>query len=74
MPRMRLLKCFVLQNSVIKTKHLKSLVRGVVQDFWGINLCLKKVGLRFRLGSNLTFFPGSVNLDFLPGSNLKISY
>ena len=26
MARMRLLKCFVLQQSVIKTKHLRSLV------------------------------------------------
>ena len=30
---MRLLKCFVLQNSVIKTKHLRSLTRGVVRGF-----------------------------------------
>ena len=34
----------------------------------------KKVRLKSRLGSNLTFFPGSVNLDFFTGSNLKISY
>ena len=33
MPRMRLLKCFVWQHSVIKTKHLRSLVRGVVRGF-----------------------------------------
>ena len=31
MAHMRLLKCFVLQHSVIKTKHLRSLVRGAVQ-------------------------------------------
>ena len=30
-PRMRLLKCFVLQLSVIKAKHLRSLVQGIVQ-------------------------------------------
>ena len=29
----RLLKCFVLKHSVLKTKHLRSLVRGVVQGF-----------------------------------------
>ena len=28
----RLLKCFVLQHSVIKSKHLRSLVQGVIQD------------------------------------------
>ena len=33
MPRMRLLKHFVLQHSVIKTKHLKSLVQPVVHSF-----------------------------------------
>ena len=47
----------------------------VTQITWGINLCLEKeVRLRSRLGSKLTFFSGSVNLDFFPGSNLKISY
>jgi hypothetical protein len=30
----------------------------------------KKVRLKSWLESNLTFYPGSVNLDFLPGSNL----
>ena len=29
----RLLKCFVLKHSVLKKKHLRSLVRGVVQGF-----------------------------------------
>ena len=29
----RLLKYFVLQHSLMKTKHCKSLVRGVVKDF-----------------------------------------
>ena len=32
-PRMRLLKCFVLQHSVIKTKHLRSLVCGIIRGF-----------------------------------------
>ena len=36
----RLLKCFVLQHSVIKTKHLKSLVWCVVRGFeWVKILC-----------------------------------
>ena len=30
---MRLLKSFVLHQSVIKTKHLRSLVRGIVRNF-----------------------------------------
>ena len=30
-PCTRLLKCSVLQHSVIKTKHLRSLVQGIVQ-------------------------------------------
>ena len=29
----RLLKYFVLQHSVIKTKHLRSLIRGVIRGF-----------------------------------------
>ena len=32
-PRTRLLKCFVLQHNVIKTKHLRSLIRVVVRGF-----------------------------------------
>ena len=32
-PRTRLLKCFVLQHNVIKTKHLRSLIRGVIRVF-----------------------------------------
>jgi len=34
----------------------------------------KNFRLGSRLGSNLTFFSGSVNLNIFPGSNLKISY
>ena len=33
MAHIRLIKCFVLQHSVIKTKHLRSLLRGIVQGF-----------------------------------------
>ena len=33
MPRMRLLKCFVLQHSIIKTKHLRSLVWRLLRGF-----------------------------------------
>ena len=33
MPRMRLLKCFVLQHSMIKTKHLRKLVQRLVRGF-----------------------------------------
>ena len=34
----------------------------------------KKFRLGPRLGSNMTFFTGSVNQNIFPGSNLKISY
>ena len=34
----------------------------------------KTFKLESRLGSNLTFFSGSFNLNIFPGSNLKISY
>ena len=33
MAHTRLLKCFNLQHSVYKTKHLRSIVRGVVRGF-----------------------------------------
>ena len=33
MPSSRLLKCFVLQHNVMKTKHLRSLVQFVVRGF-----------------------------------------
>ena len=33
MPHTRLLKCFGLQHSVIKTEHLRSVVRGGIQGF-----------------------------------------
>ena len=44
--------------STIKTNELMLL--GELIYAW------KKVRLRSRLGSNLTFFPGSVNLEFFP--------
>ena len=44
-PRMRLLKCFVLQHSVIKAKHLRSLVQGVVRGFKWVEI----LGLSMRL-------------------------
>ena len=42
-PPMRLLICFVLQHSAIKTKHLRSLVRDIVQGFEWLEI------LSFRL-------------------------
>ena len=44
---MRLLKCFVLQHSVIKTKHLRSLIRGVVRGFEWVEI----LGLRHHIKS-----------------------
>ena len=38
MPRMRLLKSFVLQHSVINTKHLRSLIRGVIRGFTWVEM------------------------------------
>ena len=48
MPHTRLLKRFVLQHSVIKTKHLRSLVRGIIRGFEWVEI------LGFRGTSNPT--------------------
>ena len=77
-------------QEICETKAQQSLIKANKQNYfvilyislgnqirggkWGINLCLEKVSLRSRLGSNLKIFPDLVNLDFFPGSNLKISY
>ena len=55
-------------------KHKKIVVEDDIQVHLGeLIYAWKKVRLKSRLGSNLTFFTGSVNLHFLPGSNLEIS-
>ena len=67
MPRMRLLKCFVLQHSVIKTKHLRSLVRGVLQGFEWLEI------LGFFVTNSVHHLPIIMELSWyaLPSSWMK---
>ena len=43
------LKCFVLEQSIFKAKHLRSLVRGLVQDFEWLN---RRTWLKYTLHTN----------------------
>ena len=56
MPCTRLLKCFVLQHSIIKTKHLRSLVRGLVWSFKWAKIMGFKLSIMEGIGCNFTSF------------------
>ena len=45
--RTRLLKCFVLQHIVIRTKHLRNLVWGIIRGFECLEMSVKKNRLHF---------------------------